>query len=494
VAYIVGNRTQSPEPITPTLTLAPHQEVGRQVANVRDRYGFFYDTRTGKTPLALSIIHDSLVDYPQAKWLVICPLILIENAWLEDAARFFPADKYPQMKIVNCHASTKDKRLARMQERSNIYITNTESFVNYKEYFDRMGFTGCIVDESSDMKSPRSKVSKAIVEFAHSPGMKRFYLLSGTPAPNGEWEYFMQMRAIDYFCMPESYNQFKNRYFVNLSYNPQFEKLMIRTDKQQELVDIIKQHAMYVDKEDVLDLPGRTFVEVPLQMPDALRTMYNKMKREMYVEVQDELKATETTQITAGSAAAKLNKLRQITSGFIISTAAVKYNQVHTDANLQEWHLLDNYRFQYLLAHLVELERAGEQAIIWCNYHKEFDIISEMLGVKCVCVYGKTSLVDKTENIRKFKNKGVQFLVANPASADKGLTLTNCCTAIYFSIGWSYELYKQSAERIYGAKSIQPKHCTYYIYEAANTVDETIYRQVLEGKQQLSHVILDCLK
>ena len=69
------------------------------------------------------------------------------------------------------------------------------------------------------MKSPKSKQSKALVDFSGT--VKRFYLLSGTPAPNGEWEYFMQLRAIDYYSMPSSYTKFKEKYFTVRKAAPQ---------------------------------------------------------------------------------------------------------------------------------------------------------------------------------------------------------------------------------------------------------------------------------
>jgi hypothetical protein len=87
------------------LTLRKHQQLGREIAAIRDRFCFFFDTRTGKTPLSLSIMLDDLRKHPEHKWLVICPLILIENAWLEDAAKFVPG-----VKVVNCHAATKAKQ------------------------------------------------------------------------------------------------------------------------------------------------------------------------------------------------------------------------------------------------------------------------------------------------------------------------------------------------------------------------------------------------
>lgn len=460
------------------LTLMRHQQLGREIAKYQDRYAFFYDTRTGKTPLSLAIMYDDIVANPSHKWLVVCPLILIENAWIPDAAEFIP-----EIKIVSCHASTPAKRIERINSDANIYVTNTESFVKYREHFDKLHLTGCIIDESSDMKSPKSKVSKELVDFAQT--LKRFYLLSGTPAPNGEQEYYMQLKAVDYYGIQQSYTQFKEHYFVNMSYNPQFEKLALRPDKKDELFSLIRQYALYVDKEDVLTTPGRTFHEVEFEMPPELKKHYNKLKNELYIELGDGL------QITAPSTATKLNKLNQVTSGFVIDTQAVKENKFYNE-DRTELYNLSGYRFAKLIDLLGEI--GDEQVLIWANYKAEFKIIREALGDTCRCVYGETSITEKNEAIRLFKEGKIQYLIANPASADKGLTLTNAHISIYFSLNWSYELFKQSMERIYGDIKKQPKHCDYYVMIAKGTIDRVLYSDVLQGKGRASYAVLNHLK
>lgn len=476
---LVNGPTKSPV-VNDHLTLMRHQQLGREIAEVRDKYCFFFDTRTGKTPLSLSIMYDDLQRHPDHKWLVVCPLILIENAWLPDAETFIPG-----VRVVNCHAATKAKRLAKIQEAADnaqILVTNVESFVTYREYFEKINIEGCFVDESSSMKSNKSQQSKALVEYAQN--LNRFYLLSGTPAPNGEYEYFMQLRAVDYYSMPSSYSQFKEYYFINASYNPQYEDLKLRPDRRDELMSLIKKYAIYVDKEDVLTTPGRTFNEVVIDMPDALMKQYRKLRREMYLEVGDK-------DITAPTAAATLNKLRQVSAGFIIDTQTVKENKFYGE-DKEAVHLLDTYRFDKLIDMLVGI--GNEQVIIWANYHKEFEEIQRRLGDSCGCVYGAVSLEDKNAVLRRFKSGELQYLVANPASADKGLTLTNCHICIYFSLNHSYELFKQSMERIYGDIKKQPKHCEYYIIMAHGTIDEVIYRDVLQGKRDASTAVLSHLK
>lgn len=481
VEDLIENGPRESYKVNEHLTLMRHQQLGREIAKYQDRYAFFYDTRTGKTPLSLAIMYDDIVANPSHKWLVVCPLILIENAWIPDAAEFVP-----EITTISCHASTPAKRIERINSKANIYVTNTESFVKYREHFDKMHLTGCIIDESSDMKSPKSKVSKELVDFAQT--LERFYLLSGTPAPNGEQEYYMQLKAVDYFGIQQSYTQFKEHYFVSMSYNPQYEKLALRPDKKDELFTLIRKYALYVDKEDVLTTPGRTFHEVEFELPAELKKHYNKLKNELYVELGDGLR------VTAPSAAAKLNKLNQVTSGFIIDTQAVKENKFYADNNATEWYMLDKYRFDKLEELLDSPNVRGEQVLIWANYRKEFEIIESRLGNKCRCVYGGTSLAEKNEAIKLFKEGSIQYLIANPASADKGLTLTNAHISIYFSLNWSYELFKQSMERIYGDIRKQPKPCDYYVMIAKGTIDRVLYSDVLQGKGAASYAVLNHLK
>jgi hypothetical protein len=470
------------ETVTEHITLMTHQQLAKELSDVNSKFGFFYDTRTGKTPMSLQIIKDDIERNPGHKWLILCPLILIENAWLEDAESMFPS-----LRIQSLHASTKAKRLKAMAQDADVYVLNIESFILYRQYIDKMPIYGCFVDESSTMKSNKTQFGKAAVDYAWT--LKRWYLLSGTPAPNGEWEYFRQLQSIDFYGVHQSYSQFKEYFFENVGYNPQFEKLKVRKDKRHELLGLLRNYSLYVDKEEVLTTPGRDFNEVEIEMPVELKAHYDEMKKNLYLELGTNVL------ITAPSTAASLNKLNQISSGFVLDTLAKKENKANRDDEYytmkKEVQFLSPYRFDKLDELLHKL--GSEQAIIWCVYKEEFKQIKKRLGDKCGMVYGDTSIGEKNAAIRAFKEGRIQYLVANPASADKGLTLTNSHISIYFSLGYSYELWKQSIERIYGDIRKQPKRCQYYIFIAKGTVDRAIYTTV-QSKGDMSMAVLNHLK
>lgn len=450
--------------------LMPHQRRAVALANVHDRYGFYYDTRTGKTPLSLQIINNDIKLNPDHKWLIICPLILINNAWLIDAEKFFP-----ELQMQSLHAATKAKRLEAFKRNANVYLINCESFEKYIEEIDKLGIYGAFVDESSKMKSHSSKFSKAAVAFSFK--MKRWYLLSGTPAPNCEAEYYMQLRSLDPYCVPASYTQFELKYFNNLSYNPQYKVLSLKQEKADDLKKLIARYAVYVDKADVLNLPGREFIDCDIPMPDNLMKEYKLMKNKLYLEL---VKGTENLEdmIMVESEVAKVNKLRQISSGFI-------YNE---DGQAT---LLDMYKFNYLLELLNKL--GDEQVLIFANYRYEFEVIKELLGSKCLIINGTVLAQEKDNAVQAFMNKSIQYLVVNPASLSMGVTLTNAHLCIYFSMDYSYERFYQSRDRIYADKSKQPYKCMYYFIQTEGTVDMLI-REVVEGKGVVSTALLNYLK
>lgn len=458
-----------------------HQMLGIELANVNDRYGFFYDTRTGKTPMSLKIISDDIAKNPGHKWLILCPLILIKNAWLQDAD-----DMFPHLRVVNTHASTRAKRLKQFALDGNVYLANSESFIDYREEIEKLKIHGCFLDESSSMKSNSSKFANAAAEYAVS--LQRWYLLSGTPAPNSENEYYKQLQSIDFYGVHQSYAQFCAYFFFDLSRDHRYNDFVLRQDRYDEFIKLVQEYSLYVDQ-SVLNTPGRTFETVEYTLEPELKQHYNDMKEKLAVMIGD-------TVVVTKNIATKLNKLNQISSGFVMDTAAMKRNKAirfndDDEEEGQEVYELSDQRFRVLDDLLKQF--GDEQVIIWANYHKEFEVIQKMYGSKCSIVNGTVNITAKNKAISDFKEGKIQYLVANPASADKGLTLVNAHIAVYFSMNYSYELWKQSMERIYGDIIKQPKPCKYYILIAKGTVDKIIFDTVTE-KGAMGKAILDHLK
>jgi len=447
----------------------------------------FHDCGTGKTYTALKIIEwfwlkqqNSLVKNPEfGPALVVCPLSIIEAAWIEDCKKFTP-----HLNIVSLWDKASANRKKRLAEDHDIYVCdiyvcNYETFKSLYPEICTKGFKVMIVDESSKMKKTKSQITQAILSLA---GIKfrrskyktdvvipHRYVLSGTPAPNDESEYWAQIKFITGpgdECLNGNYYAFRSKYFVTIPLGLTGQKMFkFRESMQQEFMDSIKPVTHIVSKDDVLDLPEQVHQVRKVYLSQPERQAYDTMKKDLVLRFEDEM-VLSTTALT------EVMKLRQLTSGFI-------YGEEGT-------HRTGKSKFNELMALLEEI--GDHQVIIWCNFREEIQILLKELK-SVAALWSRTD--DRESVIHAFQKGHTQYLVANPQSAAHGLTFTNCRYAIYFSLNYSYEMQKQSQDRIH---RIGQKHnTTYYYLIADKTVDEMIYKTVLR-KGNLSKTILGYLK
>ena len=347
----------------------------------------------------------------------------------------------------------------------------------------------CFVDESSKLKSHKSQISKAMLTL--SERIPSWYLLSATPAPNNESEYYTQLCTIDKYVFNPARGKFVTKYFDNMSRNVNYEKLVIKPNMYDEFMNLVKQYAIYVDQ-DVMPTAGKEWHEVRYDMPNEMKSIYNDMKTKMCASV-------EGITITVDMAAAMRAKLNQITSGFLMDTEAIKENKLGRklgiDPGSQEIvSLVDcgGYsRIQQLDKLLSEL--SDQKVVIWANYKEEFVMLEKLLGTKAKYIRGGCSVDDKELFIKEFKKGDLQYLVCHPLSVGMGINLTEAHTAIYYSLTDSWEARKQSSERIAGHIMVQPNKCHYYTLLADGTVNELIYGNLI-NKRDSSYGFMEHLK
>ena len=441
--------------------LMQHQRDAALKAAKHPRYAFFHQTGTGKTITGIEIIKNK-----GAKALVVCPLSIIETAWMEDINNFAP-----EIKAVNLweyrKATTKRKKaiLKKQVDSAQVGIINFESFKLMEKELMKMGFKTLIVDESQAVKEPKSAISKKLIGFADQ--VQYVYLLSGTPAPNSPLEYFCQIRMLSQGVFGSSYYSFRKKYAHQSGYGGFRWKM--KKEMMPEFLEKLAQFSEVVRKEDVLDLPGKTSRSIEVTLSPKEMAAYKEMAANLLIEIDEE-------EISAANAAVKLGKLRQASSGFF-------YNEA------KEGVLVGTSKLKELLNLLEEI--GDSQVIIWTQFRYEADQVSKALAGKAVVVDGSTPQKQKIENITAFKYGKVQYVIAHPKSMGHGQTLTNCSYSINYSLSFSLELFEQSQDRIY--RKGQKNQCTYYHLLAKNTVDATIL-DALSKKQRVADAILNHIR
>ena len=250
--------------MTPSGIYMAHQRRCIDIAHIYDRYGFFLDTGTGKTVMALGIIEESL---PHEKWLVITPRPIIKTAWVEDNQTFFknmmllPISRnmnlqdYEEMaefyKIRMPFRLNVDRARDHLKQYAKGFIINPESFkIDLDKVIRKLGITGMVIDESSIMKDATTKTAKAILEFGEE--VKRAYPMSGKPAPNDELEYFSQMQLIDKSIFGTRYTKFRDLYAIP---HPAGFGYRVTPIGALEIAQRIASWCIFISKEECLDLP-----------------------------------------------------------------------------------------------------------------------------------------------------------------------------------------------------------------------------------------------
>lgn len=433
----------------------------------------YMDMGTGKTRTALECFARLRETCPGLRMVVVCPLSLIESAWVEDI------EKFSEFSVRNAHADGLGE--------ADIVLLNYEMAIQSKHFAKICGLVQgqmLVVDESSRMKNHKSKTTKLLLAMRGLPKYK--VIMSGTPAPNSPQEYWAQMEFLQDWVLHKSFFGFRNSFF-HLARNGQVMQLHGQTMTRDLMRDIMRKGWKYeitpenlkklmkrIDplifrarKDDCLDLPDQIDEVRRVELGSEQARVYREMKRDLIAEIRGSF-------VTAQVALAKLVKLREICSGFAIDA---ERKTVEIPGCQKDQELLD------------VLEEAGDQqAIIWCQFHFEIERLSKLLP-DSTTLYGDTK--DKPESIAMFKAGKAKYLIAHGRSAAHGLTLTNCSLQIFYSLDYSYEIYEQSRARTH--RISQNKTCVYVHLLTKNTIEEAIF-EVLKRKGKTEEIVDEFLK
>ena len=175
------------------MQLFKHQKEGFRLGMLGSR-AFFWECGTGKSCMGLKLIQWHKLK-GRGPALVICPLSIIESAWIEDCEKFTP-----DLSIVSLWSKKSSERYKRLLEQHDVYVANYETFKSLYEQIVNKGFEIIIVDESSKMKDPRSQITKAIMSLA---GFGPLYKTRKNPYCRKEpipWRYVLFCSALVCFC------------------------------------------------------------------------------------------------------------------------------------------------------------------------------------------------------------------------------------------------------------------------------------------------------
>ena len=408
--------------------------------------------------------------------LVIAPKSLLRSAWEDDFKKFAP-----RITVSVAEAANREKAF---QVSADVYVVNTDAtrwLVKQKSgFFAR--FDTLIVDEISYFKhrtSARSKALNIIKKY-----FKYRYGLTGTPNANNILDIWHQLFLIDDGnALGRSFYRFREAVCTPKQVGPQPNMVdwVERDGASETIAALIRPITLRHKFEDVfVEMPANTERRIHYHLSTKQLLAYRTMERDQLVELVSKTPGRNGKQsidtVSAVNAAAVTQKLLQIASGAAYTV----------DGSVR----IENGRYE-LVADLVEERR---HSVVFFNWtHQRDALIDEFKarGITYTVIDGHTAAGARHEAVDFFQKGFYRVLLAHPASAGHGLTLTKATTTIWSSPTYNLEHFLQGNRRIYRAGQTLPTETIVVV--AQGTIDETVMEKlVLKNAKQLN--LLDILK
>lgn len=434
---------------------------------VSDPYvGLFLDMGLGKTVITLTAVRDLKYNrFAVCRCLVVAPKKVAEATWSREAAKW---DHLRHLRIIPVLGSA-TKRIRALNTAGDVWIINRENIPWLVDYY-RNGwpFDMVVLDESSSFKNSQSKRFKSLKMVRHL--IRRLVELTGTPAPNGLEDLWAQIYLLDGGVrLGRTISSYREAFFTQ---DPSHPGQMYRTYSLQNGADArirqaISDICISMKAEDYLELPE--FIEdiVPVALDEKARKAYNKLEREMLLQVDEQT-------VTAGTAAVLNGKLLQLCSGAV-------YDSQGSTAEIH------NCKIEAFLEVIEQLH--GEHALVFYWFQHERDRLLQALRGS-----GKRARVYQGPADETAWNAGeVDVLLAHPASCAYGLNLQQGGHhEIWFGYpNWNLELYQQANARLY--RQGQPYPVISHLLVTQGGMDEDVVAS-LHGKGDTQEALMQALK
>lgn len=443
-----------------------HQSKAIQACNYRPFFAYFLEPGLGKTWTVIAemdhLASQKLVDTV----VVVCPKSIV-SVWAEEiethstghtihlwnGAGFdrLSKGKGPIWWIINVDAVNRTK-------------TSHTGFDMVAHILDQSDRSAVVVDESTIIKNPDSKRTKAVTALGKMARYRR--ILTGTPVANTPLDIYAQMVFLSPSVFPHSKNffAFRARYAVMGGFQM---RQVVGYKNQEQLAEIVGQHSFRATKDEYLNLPERTTQKRYVELSKDSWKAYRALVDEVAIELAD-------SQMTIDQVVKKITKLRQLTGGWIKDDEGVVH-RVGKEKFTELEHLLDECR--------------GQKVIIWVAFKHELFAIQDTYPQAKV-YYGAMTTKARDEARHAFmdRNSGCDIIVIQNETGSMGLTLTAASVVIFYS-NPVYPLTKdQSRCRAY--RKGQDKPITEYELIVKDSVDEAIYNALM-NKISLAEAIMD---
>lgn len=447
-----------------------HQIDGFNFGLQYDRWLLGDEMGLGKTKQVIDIAVAKKLQKGYKHCLIICGVNGLKWNWQNevgihsDEQAYILGQRVQRDKIVI--GSNSDKYTDVMKLSTNpayFIITNIETLRNDDitaelQKLCKSGEIGMIAfDECHKAKNAQSQQGKGILKLS----AETMIAMTGTPLMNQPLDLYIILKWLGY--EKHAFYSFKNHYCVMGGYGG-YE--VVGYKNLEELQEQLQNIMLRRKKEEVLDLPEKTYIDEYVDM--------TPKQTQIYKEVTADIKASIDQIKMANNPLAELIRMRQAT-GY----TGILSSQIRESAKLDR------------LEELVEETSANnKQVVIFSNWTQMTDAIYERLSkqYKIGQITGETKDADRQSIVQKFQRGDIKVLIGTIGAMGTGLTLTEGTVEIFVDEPWNMALKEQAVDRCH--RIGQKSNLTIYTLMCRNTIDERIH-ELVEKKGAIADALVD---
>lgn len=447
-----------------------HQIEGFEYGLKYDRWLLGDEQGLGKTKQVIDIACAKKAQKGYKHCLIICGVNGLKWNWVNeihthsDEEAYILGQRIKNNKIVIGSNNDKYSDICALNAlQAYFIITNVESLRDEKIVSEiankcKIGEIEMVaIDEIHKCKNPSSQQGKGILKV--QPECR--IAMTGTPLMNQPMDLYIILKWLGY--EKNAFYKFKNHYCVMGGYGG-YEVIGYKNldELQERLNDIMLRRL----KDDVLDLPEKTYIDEYVDMTPKQAVIY----KEVTADVQNNIDNIKS----APNPLAELIRMRQATG----------YTGI-LSSKIQESAKLD--RMEELVEEAVQ---NGKQVVIFSNWTQMTDVIFERLHKRFVVsrITGETKDEDRQRIVDQFQDGIYKVLVGTIGAMGTGLTLTAGTVEIFLDEPWNRALYDQATDRCHRVG--QNHNVTIYNLMCKNTIDEKIH-ELVQQKGAMSDALVD---
>ena len=464
--------------------MMPHQVKGTSELIFRKRYLLTFEMGCGKTLAVIGAAQELFKDGKIDLILVIVPLSVF-GSWERQFKRFCNVP-YTVMKFDG----ERKKRIERMEDvavlrsalrkkRLIVGLINYEAIRLFADDLIRLKPGLVAMDESTYLANRTAQMTKAAKRVSRAAEYAT--ALTGTPIKNNVCDLFGQLNTVSSEFVGDDYWHYAREFALFGGFK---NKEIVGSRNLKGLDWLMKKFSLRVRKEDVLELPERTWDTRDIYLEGDQKDAYDKAETDFYFAVEavkkhlkDQGDEKSAVAVLIKNALSRLLRCQQIASG-------------HCKSEVGETILWPgNPKINELVALVKE---AGDQRVVVFSRFVE-DLLQGQIALReagflTEVYYGAVKQHDRTRIEEEFlkEETPLKVVLAQVKTGGFGVDFSKASVCIFFNNWFSWSVRDQAESRLH--RLGQTRNVTYYDLIAKGTVDEVVLETVL-SKKSLSETL-----